>query len=160
MLMLRQPRTHTQKYPKRPRIHAISRIQRRGLGVKRDIRSQAELPTVALDQIAHSAEGVRADAISRMYRRLWKQFVFVHQLQAGIRIVVALEVYGRIQQVAVQIGPSLVLVLASPDERCRPISFRKRPAVLDRSALPLLVSRFRRFRMRQASIAVLRRPVA
>ena len=81
LLRFAQARADPEKYLERYGKISICRIQCGGLRVDSHIRTCPQLPCVILHQIARSSESVAADAISRMLRRLGKQFVFIHPFQ-------------------------------------------------------------------------------
>ena len=58
-----QSRPHAQKHVERDGVISVGNIKHGRLRVNCHISAQAELPEMVLNQVAHPAEGVRANAI-------------------------------------------------------------------------------------------------
>ena len=83
------------------RFVSVGRIQHGWLRVERHICAQAKLPLTIVQQIAYPAEGICANAIGRVTRHIWEQFVFVHQFYARVSIIPPQEIESGFEQVTV-----------------------------------------------------------
>src|SRR5262245_1479361 len=117
------PRPHPQKHAERHGVLAINWVEQRRLGINRYVCTQAQLKSCGLSNVPRAPEGERPNAKAALQRRIqgWKelfgkQLVFIHELHAGERVVLAHELEHRFQDEAILHGALEQLVVAAPDE--------------------------------------------
>src|SRR4051794_35500549 len=106
--------THPKKNVKRYRRVSVHRIKRGRLRIDDYVATQANLPVLVLDEVAHRSESIGSDPVGRMRESLRKKLVFVDQLQSRVPIIFLPEIHGGFQQVTVLHTIIRELTFASP----------------------------------------------